>query len=191
MMKFRYGVVLMLFAGLLIAFSPAATVWAQTQETGSVSVESAAQTEAATEKPADAQPKLVGSDLGLGGKLGKAVAAAPEGSGKGQIDPNAAPGYLGIPGGKQVSLIVAVLWSIWVGWVFSTVGAFGGVLLWGILDTGLNIMQVSPFWIEVSRGLLLLFAVFLDAIKVQYLHRVAVRRALMGNPIGLQDSAAV
>lgn len=71
------------------------------------------------------------------------------------------------------------------------IGAFGGVLLWGILDTGLNIMQVSPFWIEVTRGLLLLFAVFLDAMKVQYLHRVAVRRALVGNPIGLQDSAAV
>lgn len=72
----------------------------------------------------------------------------------------------------------------------SMIGAFGGVLLWGILDTGLNIMQVSPFWIEVTRGLLLLFAVFLDAMKVRYLHRVAVRKALVGNPIGLQDAAA-
>ncbi len=67
------------------------------------------------------------------------------------------------------------------------IGAFGGVLLWGILDTGLNIMQVSPFWIEVSRGVLLLFAVFLDAMKVRYLHRLSVRKALVGNPIGLQD----
>ncbi|MCB2148418.1 MAG: sulfite exporter TauE/SafE family protein [Deltaproteobacteria bacterium] len=71
---------------------------------------------------------LVGSDLGIPGKLGKAVAAAPAGTGKGQIDPTAAPGYLGIPGGKQINLIVAFVWSIWVGWVFSTVGAFGGVL---------------------------------------------------------------
>ena len=69
------------------------------------------------------------------------------------------------------------------------IGAFGGVLLWGILDTGLNIMQVSPFWIEVSRGLLLLFAVFLDAMKVRYLQRLAIRKALVGNPIGLQDPA--
>jgi ribose/xylose/arabinose/galactoside ABC-type transport system permease subunit len=67
------------------------------------------------------------------------------------------------------------------------IGAFGGVLLWGILDTGLNILQVSPFWIEVSRGLLLLFAVFLDAMKVRYLERTGVRKALVGNPIGLQD----
>jgi ribose/xylose/arabinose/galactoside ABC-type transport system permease subunit len=67
------------------------------------------------------------------------------------------------------------------------IGAFGGVLLWGILDTGLNILQVSPFWIEVSRGLLLLFAVFLDAMKVRYLERIGVRKALVGNPIGLQD----
>jgi len=65
------------------------------------------------------------------------------------------------------------------------IGAFGGVLLWGILDTGLNILQVSPFWVEVSRGLLLLFAVFLDATKARYLQRVAIRSALIGNPIGL------
>jgi ribose/xylose/arabinose/galactoside ABC-type transport system permease subunit len=69
------------------------------------------------------------------------------------------------------------------------IGAFGGVLLWGILDTGLNILKVSPFWIEVSRGLLLLFAIFLDALKVRYLHRVAVRKALVNNPIGLADQA--
>jgi simple sugar transport system permease protein len=69
------------------------------------------------------------------------------------------------------------------------IGAFGGVLLWGILDTGLNIMMVSPFWIEVSRGALLLFAMLIDAIKVNYLHKVAVRKALENNPIGLQDQA--
>jgi len=115
----------MLFAGLLIAVAPSSMAWAQTQETASASAEPLAQTEAAVEKPVEAQPRLVGSNLGIPGKLGKAVASAPEGSGKGRIDPNTAPGYLGIPGGKQVSLIVAFLWSIWV---FSTVGAFGGVL---------------------------------------------------------------
>jgi ribose/xylose/arabinose/galactoside ABC-type transport system permease subunit len=69
------------------------------------------------------------------------------------------------------------------------VGAFGGVLLWGIMDTGLNIMQVSPFWIEVARGSLLLFAMLLDAFKVRYLQRAAIRKALANNPIGLQDPA--
>lgn len=67
------------------------------------------------------------------------------------------------------------------------IGAFGGVLLWGILDTGLNIMQVSPFWIEVSRGLLLLFAVFLDAMRVRYQRRAATRLALADTTIGLED----
>ena len=124
----RCWVFLMLFAGLLFAAPPDSTVHAQTRETGSVSTETTGQTEAVPEPPADAQPKLVGSTMGLSGKLGKAVAAAPAGSGKGQIDPDAAPGYLGIPGGKQINLVVAFVWSIWVGWVFSTVGAFGGVL---------------------------------------------------------------
>ena len=69
------------------------------------------------------------------------------------------------------------------------IGAFGGVLLWGIMDSGLNILQVSPFWIEVARGSLLLFAMLLDALKVSYLQRVAIQKALVNNPIGLQDQA--
>jgi len=60
--------------------------------------------------------------------LKDAIAKAPEGTGKGQIDPNAPSGYLGIPGGLQVNLVVAFLWAVWVGWVFSTVGAFGGIM---------------------------------------------------------------
>lgn len=67
-------------------------------------------------------------------------------------------------------------------------GAFGGVLLWSILDTGLNLMQVSPFWIEVSRGALLLFAVGIDALRVRYQRRVQTRLALADTTIGLQDS---
>ncbi len=67
------------------------------------------------------------------------------------------------------------------------IGAFGGVLLWGILDTGLNIAKVSPFWIEVSRGALLLFAMFIDALKVRYLRRMAVRKVLATSTIGLKD----
>ncbi|MFO7686431.1 MAG: TSUP family transporter [Desulfobacterales bacterium] len=61
-------------------------------------------------------------------KLAEAIAKAPQGTGKGQIDPAAAPGYLGIPGGIQINLIVAFFWAVWVGWVFSTVGAFGGIM---------------------------------------------------------------
>ena len=69
------------------------------------------------------------------------------------------------------------------------IGAFGGVLLWGIMDTGLNMMMVSPFWIEVTRGALLLFAMFVDAMKVSYLQRSAIRKALANNTIGLMDKS--
>ncbi|MDK2887381.1 MAG: uncharacterized protein PWP72_258 [Thermoanaerobacter sp.] len=74
------------------------------------------------------QPQLVGSDLGLKGKLGEAIANAPVGTGKGEIDPNAPRGAFGIPGAPQINYLVAILWAIWVGWIFSTVGAFGGIM---------------------------------------------------------------
>lgn len=61
-------------------------------------------------------------------KLSDAIAAAPQGTGKGQIDPDAAPGVLGIPGAPSPGLLVCFLWAIWVGWIFSTVGAFGGIM---------------------------------------------------------------
>ncbi len=67
------------------------------------------------------------------------------------------------------------------------IGAFGGLFLWGILDSGLNIAKVSPFWIEVSRGALLLFAMFIDALKVGYLRRTAIRKVLSTSTIGLRD----
>jgi uncharacterized membrane protein YfcA len=38
------------------------------------------------------------------------------------------PGYLGIPGAPDPNVIVGLLWAIWVGWIFSTVGAFGGIM---------------------------------------------------------------
>jgi len=74
------------------------------------------------------KPTPVGSDLGLQGKLGKAISKATAGKGKGLIDKDAEPGYLGIPGAPKVNLFIGFLWAIWVGWVFSTVGAFGGIM---------------------------------------------------------------
>lgn len=38
------------------------------------------------------------------------------------------PGFLGIPGAPDPSLLLGFLWAIWVGWIFSTVGAFGGIM---------------------------------------------------------------
>jgi len=44
------------------------------------------------------------------------------------IKPDAEPGFLGIPGAPQTNLLIGLLWAIWVGWIFSTVGAFGGIM---------------------------------------------------------------
>lgn len=38
------------------------------------------------------------------------------------------PGYLGIPGAPTLNIYVGLIWAIWVGWIFSTVGAFGGIM---------------------------------------------------------------
>ena len=71
------------------------------------------------------------------------------------------------------------------------IGALGGVLLWGILDAGLSIMEASPFTIDVFRGGLLLFAMMLDAFRVRYLHRIAIRQSLEGTTIGLEDTTPI
>jgi simple sugar transport system permease protein len=47
-------------------------------------------------------------------------------------------------------------------------GAFGGVLLLSAIGTGLNLMDVSEFWIGTIRGVIILIAMFIDAQKVRY-----------------------
>ncbi len=71
---------------------------------------------------------LIGPVDAFADKLSEAIASAPQGTGKGQIDPKAAPGYLGISGAPDINLTIGLLWAIWVGWIFSTVGAFGGIM---------------------------------------------------------------
>jgi uncharacterized membrane protein YfcA len=78
--------------------------------------------------PVQDRPAVVGSSLGLEGKLGAAIAKAPVGTGAGQIDLDAPKGFLGIPGAPVINPILAFLWAVWVGWIFSTVGAFGGIM---------------------------------------------------------------
>jgi uncharacterized membrane protein YfcA len=71
---------------------------------------------------------LIGPGDAFADRLSDAIATAPQGTDKGQIDPNGAAGFLGIPGGPDINLIIGLLWAIWVGWIFSTVGAFGGIM---------------------------------------------------------------
>ncbi|MBW2481645.1 MAG: sulfite exporter TauE/SafE family protein [Deltaproteobacteria bacterium] len=71
---------------------------------------------------------LMGPTGAFADQLSDAIASAPQGTEKGQIDPKAAPGYLGISGAPEINLLVGLVWAIWVGWIFSTVGAFGGIM---------------------------------------------------------------
>ena len=85
------------------------------------------------------------------GKLEEAIAKTPQGVGKGMIDPKAAPGFMGIPGAPKPFWLFAILWGMWVGWIFSTVGAFGGIMagvghitVFGLADYGRTFKQTSP-----------------------------------------------
>lgn len=85
------------------------------------------------------------------GSLEEAIAATPVGKNAGEIDTDAKPGFLGIPGAPDPSLIIAFLWAVWVGWIFSTVGAFGGIMsgvghitVFGLADYAKTFRQTSP-----------------------------------------------
>jgi uncharacterized membrane protein YfcA len=83
--------------------------------------------------------------------LADAIASAPEGTGPGQIDPTAEPGFLGIPGAPATSVVAGFFWAIWVGWIFSTVGAFGGIMsgvghitVFGLADYARSFRETAP-----------------------------------------------
>lgn len=96
-------------------------------------------------------PPLIGMDTAHAESLADAIAQTPKGTGEGQIDTNAKPGFLGIPGAPDPKLIFGFLWAIWVGWIFSTVGAFGGIMagvghitVFGLADYGKSFKKTSP-----------------------------------------------
>jgi len=47
-------------------------------------------------------------------------------------------------------------------------GAFSGVLLLSVIDNGLNLMDVDPFWINGVRGFIILIALLVEAQKVRF-----------------------
>jgi ribose/xylose/arabinose/galactoside ABC-type transport system permease subunit len=59
-------------------------------------------------------------------------------------------------------------------------GAFAGVLLLSLVNNGLNLMEVDPFWVNGVRGLIILVALLIEAQKVRITlhHPPARRRAL-------------
>jgi len=96
-------------------------------------------------------PVIMSGGSAIAASLEEAIAATPQGTEAGQIDPNAKPGFLGIPGAPTPNMFVGFLWAIWVGWIFSTVGAFGGIMagvghitVFGLADYGKGFKKTSP-----------------------------------------------
>ncbi len=85
------------------------------------------------------------------GKLEDAIAKTPRGTETGMINDKADPGYLGIGGAPKPALIWGLVWAIWVGWIFSSVGAFGGIMagvghitIFGLGDYAKTFKKTSP-----------------------------------------------
>jgi hypothetical protein len=87
----------------------------------------------------------------LADALAEAIAETPTGTEHGMINLDKPSGFLGIPGAPSTSLVLGFLWAIWVGWIFSTVGAFGGIMagvghmtIFGLGDYARTFKQTSP-----------------------------------------------
>jgi uncharacterized protein len=85
------------------------------------------------------------------GKLEEAIAKTPVGSGPGMIHPDAPKGFMGIPGAPHHFWLFYILWGTWVGWIFSSVGAFGGIMagvghisVFGLSDYSASFKKTSP-----------------------------------------------
>jgi hypothetical protein len=84
-------------------------------------------------------------------KLEQAIAQTPKGKGKGEIDASAPKGFMGIPGAPSHFWLWYILWGTWVGWIFSSVGAFGGIMagvghisVFGLSDYAGTFKKSSP-----------------------------------------------
>ncbi len=61
-------------------------------------------------------------------------------------------------------------------------GALGGVLLLSTIDSGLNLLRVSGFAINMIRGLIILFAMLIDAQKSRYRGPAAASTRIAPSP---------
>ena len=58
----------------------------------------------------------------------------------------------------------------------SVLGALSGVMLLSIVDNGLNLMHVNPFWVNGIRGTIILAAIFIEAQKFRFKPRTSQTR---------------
>jgi uncharacterized protein len=94
---------------------------------------------------------LIWAAPSFAGKLEDAIAQTPQGTGPGMINPAMPRGFMGIPGAPHHFFLLYILWGIWVGWIFSSVGAFGGIMagvghisVFGLSDFASSFKKTSP-----------------------------------------------
>ena len=154
-----------------------------------------------------------GDDLGFKGKLGKIIAQTPVCSAsctKGCIDPKAPKGYLGIPGAPKPNPIAGLLWAIWVGWIFSTVGAFGGIMagvghitIFGLANYAKSFKKTNPALnkfltdtIRVSNMFLVGLSALVSTINYWRMKRIVAPLAIalaigaVGGAVGIAELTA-
>lgn len=139
--KYLSWVMLSIFLGFALTSVPAG--WAQSQSETTEMAPTEAAPQAAVPAPAPAAPKAAPKSLSE---------AIDQGLEEGFLKSEDPRGYLGIPGAPSPSWILAFLWAVWVGWIFSTVGAFGGIMagvghltVFGLGDYARSFKDTSPF----------------------------------------------
>lgn len=133
--------------GLLAALVLSATL-ALGQEAAKPAAPPAPAEPKAAAPPPPAQPAAPAARMS---KLEEAIAKTPKGTGKGQINPEAPKGFMGIPGAPSHFWLWYILWGVWVGWIFSSVGAFGGIMagvghisVFGLSDYAKSFKDTNP-----------------------------------------------
>ncbi len=76
-----------------------------------------------------------------------------------------ASGQVGAGSGMEMDIIAGVVMggTSMTGGVARVVGTVFGCLMIGVINNGLNLLQVDANWQKVAKGLLILIAIFLDA----------------------------
>lgn len=186
----------LLIAVMLVLLAAAGPVTAQ-QDTTAVPKEEAATDTAAVEDTGEKD--LVGESFGLPGRIGAAIARTPKGElpgnapkHDGTINPDAPEGFAGIPGAPEIEWWIAILWAIWVGWIFSTVGAFGGIMagvghitIFGLGDYARSFKQTNPVMNKLLTDTIRVSNQFLVGLSALVTSTNYARKGQLVLPLGL------
>lgn len=107
--------------------------------------------EAEKPKAATPEPPKPATPAAKLSKLEEIIAKTPTGTRPGEINPEAPKGFMGIPGAPRHFWLWYILWGTWVGWIFSSVGAFGGIMagvghisVFGLSDYAATFKKTNP-----------------------------------------------